>query len=284
MSAVIGRAGAAVPGVALREPVMRTIAQVELRLETETGVRVVFADSLEVSLDCHQCERTRRTVVFPEIGAEGRCTPTGHPFPGAAVRKRVMEPSEKVGAAVVYDLEYEYRAFHDVKEGVPSVAHPTWARVCLTLTCPACRKEARHSVQNNAARPCRFSCPACGCRLYHECEEMPVFRLLDPQGAVLREQTVSDLAVVVHASEAAPEVVRELAQITADTPGGVRRKLEGGQPVFRQECYRIRNPVVSQAMLEGAIVALARADLPFSVLSSGRDVTELMRRRHLKRD
>jgi hypothetical protein len=65
------------------------VAEVSARFAFAEGAGVTFSDSLEVSLDCCICHRCRRTVLFQLGSVEGKCTPTGHPFPGKLVGRGV---------------------------------------------------------------------------------------------------------------------------------------------------------------------------------------------------
>src|SRR5262245_33385998 len=99
-----------VKGVVLRRRLlMLRVAEISARFAFADGAAVTFGDTLEVSLDCCICHRCRRTVVFKVGGVEGKCTPTGHPFPGKIVG---MEASAN---SVVYRLEYWFEPFDDAK-------------------------------------------------------------------------------------------------------------------------------------------------------------------------
>ena len=69
---------------------MERVAEIAVRLEFARNASVSFGDPLELSLDCSVCRRCRQTVGFREGRAEGVCTPTGHPFPGRIVGKKVV--------------------------------------------------------------------------------------------------------------------------------------------------------------------------------------------------
>ena len=143
-----------------------------VRFEFPAGATVTFCDPLELSLDCPVCCRCRRTVVFWEGHAEGRCTPIGHAFPGQIVTKQVVH--DGAGASVVYRVKYRYEPFTDAKypdHRKPS-GQPTWGRVAFQVTCPRCGEVEKASTQTNIVRPwvCRCNC---GCVLYTEREEQP---------------------------------------------------------------------------------------------------------------
>jgi len=64
------------------------VAEVAVRFEFAPGAAVTFCDPLEVSLDCPVCRCCHRTVILREGQPEGKCTPTGHAFPGRIVGKQ----------------------------------------------------------------------------------------------------------------------------------------------------------------------------------------------------
>ena len=147
---------------------MLRIAQISARFAFAEGSRVTFRDGLEVSLDCCICQRCRRTVIFKVGEVEGKCTPTGHPFPGKIVRLKANADS------VVYGLEYWYEPFEDAKypDRRKAQDRPTWARVGFDIACPKCGQESRQSSQNNIVRPRTCHCK-CGHVLFTESDEMP---------------------------------------------------------------------------------------------------------------
>ena len=154
---------------------MERTADIAVRFEFAVGATVEFGDSLEVSLDCSICRRCRRTVVFREGQTEGKCTPTGHGFPGRIVRN----PPSRQGltASVVYRIAYSYEPFTDGKypNEVPSGV-PTWGRVAFEVRCPKCAEVTKASTQTNIVRPWVSRC-LCGCVLYTEQFVQPVLSL-----------------------------------------------------------------------------------------------------------
>src|SRR5262245_30737154 len=70
---------------------MERIAEATVRFEFTAGAVVTFCDPLELSLDCPVCRRCCRTVVFREGESEGRCSPTGHAFPGRIIARQVAQ-------------------------------------------------------------------------------------------------------------------------------------------------------------------------------------------------
>jgi len=151
---------------------MERVAEVAVRLEFARGASVLFGDPLELSLDCSVCRRCRRTVVFREGRAEGVCTPTGHPFPGRIVGKKVIQRG--LAWSVAYRVAYRYELFTDAKyPGEKAAGRPTWGRVPFELICPECGRVTKASTQSNIVRPWSCRCE-CGWVLYTERELMPV--------------------------------------------------------------------------------------------------------------
>ena len=144
-------------------------AEISARFAFADGTAVTFSDSLEVSLDCCICHRCRRTVIFKVGGVEGKCTPTGHPFPGKIV---AMEASAN---SVVYRLEYWFEPFEDAKypDRRKAQDRPTWSRIGFDVVCPKCGQGSRQSSQNNIVRPWTCLCK-CGQVLFTESDEMPL--------------------------------------------------------------------------------------------------------------
>jgi hypothetical protein len=128
---------------------------------------------LEVSLDCFVCERLNRTVVLKLGEDSGRCTPTGHPFPGRLLEMAVRPAIHSL--TVTYRVLYRYEPFTDRKYPARGRARgaPTWARVSFTVRCPKCGAVSERSTQNNIVRPWTCGC-ACGLPLYTEEVEMPL--------------------------------------------------------------------------------------------------------------
>jgi hypothetical protein len=147
------------------------VAEISARFAFTDGVVATFSDTLEVSLDCCICHRCRCTVIFKVDGAEGKCTPTGHPFPGKIV---AMEAS---AGLVVYRLEYWYESFVDAKypDRRKAQNRPTWGRIGFDVVCPKCRQTSHQSTQNNIVRPWSCACK-CGQLLFTESDEMPILR------------------------------------------------------------------------------------------------------------
>jgi hypothetical protein len=144
------------------------VAEITVRLECGAEVAVSFCDPLEVSTHCPVCRRFYRTVVFREGLAEGKCTPTGHAFPGRITGKRVGQDGSV--ASVVYAVRYRYEPFTDAKfPGLPPSTKLTWGRVAFEVSCPACGRATKASTQTNMVRPYVCRCE-CGAVLYTDCE------------------------------------------------------------------------------------------------------------------
>jgi hypothetical protein len=143
-----------------------------VRFEFPAGATVTFGDSLELSLDCPVCRRCYRTVVFQEGHGEGRCTPTGHAFPGRVVASQAAQ--DGAVASVVYRVRYSYEPFTDAK--YPNrrrpTGEPTWGRVAFRVACPHCGEVTQASTQTNIVRPWVCRCK-CGRVLYTERDEQP---------------------------------------------------------------------------------------------------------------
>jgi len=142
------------------------------------GVELRFDQHLEVSLDCAQCGRTDRTVVFGLPDEQGRCT-TGHGFPGHIGNVQVNDSGGLLQREIEcsFRLSYEYSPVKDSKyPNCTSSAIPTWGRVHFKVTCPKCHKTSKRSIQNNMVRPWSCVCK-CGYELYKEKVPYPTFSL-----------------------------------------------------------------------------------------------------------
>ena len=152
---------------------MLLVAEVSARFAFTDGVAVTFSDTLEVSLDCCICHRCWRTVIFQVGILEGKCTPSGHAFPGKVISKKTEAGS------VAYRLEYWYEPFEDAKyPGRKLHLCPTWGCIGFTVVCPQCGESQQCGAQNNAVLPWTCRCK-CGHALYTEVEEMPVLSLVE---------------------------------------------------------------------------------------------------------
>jgi protein-arginine kinase activator protein McsA len=147
------------------------------RVFLNPGVEIDFDQKLEVSLDCSQCSRTHRTVVFDAEGEHGRCTPTGHEFVGHAAKAQVQSKAGLSQREVecLFLLSYEYSPVKDSKyPGRTSNAIPDWGRVHFKLACPKCNATFERSIQNNTVLPSSCFCE-CGYELYEEQMPFPIF-------------------------------------------------------------------------------------------------------------
>ena len=164
---------------------MRAHSHVTARVTLHKGVAIEFSRVLEASLDCHICQRSRRTIVLHADSSDSRCTPTGHPFPGKIDGVRTSMPrfqflSTRGVAEVVYSVSYDFEPFTDTKYPSRQIGPEiTWGRVSFTLTC-TCGRSKEGSTQNNVVRPWTDVC-ACGKPLFFEVEQMPLFSLQEPQ-------------------------------------------------------------------------------------------------------
>ena len=147
-------------------------ASVNVILKVSDGVKVSADDSLELTLNCFICQRTRRTVIL-DLGKEtGICTPTKHLFPAKILTKDVR--SEAGVIEINYLIEYWFASFVDSKYKESAENVLTWGRVSFQITCPKCSKTNPSSIQNNTVRPWTYFC-SCGQPLYFETEEYPKF-------------------------------------------------------------------------------------------------------------
>jgi uncharacterized protein YbaR (Trm112 family) len=153
---------------------MTRIASIYMSLTVAEGVQLVYGNELEVSLDCPNCKRNRRTVIFHIGNTKGCCTPRrkcGN-FPGQIIHKQKYYSEQTY--FVSYKIRYEYEPFIDLKSGDKSVGLPTWERIHFTLVCPNCSRLLKRSIQNNIVRPWSCYCE-CGRLMYTEEEEIPRF-------------------------------------------------------------------------------------------------------------
>lgn len=153
------------------------IALVKAFFQFSKGIEVVFDDTVEVSLDCSDCHRKRRTVIFYAGKEKGKCTPTGHPFRGKLISKHSYLEANRY--FVEYKILYEYEPFVDAKYPNEKIYYgeskgiPTWGRISFALKCPKCKSVSKESSQNNLVRPYSCTC-ACGFELYEEQTEIPI--------------------------------------------------------------------------------------------------------------
>ncbi|MBD2847254.1 hypothetical protein IDH44_18805 [Paenibacillus sp. IB182496] len=150
---------------------------VEARLALTAGVKVDYAESLELALDCPRCEESDRTVRF--TAERGRCRSAGHTYAGRLTGKLVEEAplGEKTHTSATGEvrLEREERVQYslEIAEALPAL--PTWGRIRFTLSCPACGTSLDSASQNNVKRPREILCD-CGRLLALETREQPTIR------------------------------------------------------------------------------------------------------------
>ncbi len=151
------------------------VGEIACCLRPSNGSVIHYHKSVEVSFDCSNCKRTRRTVRFDNVGATGVCTPAQKcdGFPGRLVS---VFPFDLDGKSFVkYQIQYNYTPFLDLKNGNESTCEPTWGRVSFDVICARCGTSTAHSTQNNLVRPHAVYC-ACGSHSYDDTEEMPLLR------------------------------------------------------------------------------------------------------------
>jgi hypothetical protein len=134
---------------------MSTASQVWAEFDLAPGTHIEFAPSVEVMLDCSQCHKPHRTVVFAADTVY--CTPTGHAYRGR------LDSIQVDGSRVTYHLSHE------------ESPAPAWARITFHLTCPRCDTRGKFSTQTNEIRPLEGEC-RCGQVLYAEHSEQPHVR------------------------------------------------------------------------------------------------------------
>jgi hypothetical protein len=243
-----------------------TCAEVEASLSFAAGTAVSFADTLEVSLDCPECRRTARTVVFDGATGTARCTPTGHAFPG------ILESvGQRERSTALYRIQYVTDDFVDPKRHEPSVRHPTWARIFFALTCP-CGRRSAHSTHNNLDRPCAVRCD-CGLALYTETAEMPVWRAYNRFRDLLYEHERSSYRLYLEAPDQVSAPTRELlAAVTGRPWAELAERAVAGVPVYEQAAYQIEEPLQFSKDLTRMVLALLQEGANFQMLHNGRDM------------
>lgn len=248
---------------------MQVVAEIVAPLHTTQGVMIALNEPLEVSLDCPQCQRTARTIIFREATNSAVCTPTEHSFPGSVTAHNLTISGDIT--TMLYRISYETADFNDRKRDEPSVAHPTWARINFTLTCPSCGATSRNSVQNNLHRPHMCVCD-CGRVLFRDDTEIPQFRLLNQQGETVYESAVSMIRIYIHRIDTPKPAMDTLASVTGSTEEQILSCIRQGQPVYAQDSYHIEEPVTFSRNLEAMVFALLRHNADFDVTSRDRSI------------
>lgn len=150
------------------------------------GVEIKEGKTTEVSLDCHICQRTDRTIIF-ERNKTPICMKTGHEIGGSlAPGTKTFSASTSHGGldnnakkvTIVYPVTFDYQPFTDQKSGIPASPTAHWGRVYFSLKCPVCHAATKFSTQSNVARPAEFHCEKCGHLLALDTEEQPTYRYI----------------------------------------------------------------------------------------------------------
>ena len=145
---------------------------------TERNARLEVPPKLEVSLDCSNCRRRDRTVIFDGLGSQGVCTPR-HKCDGfAGTLRNVSVTKPRDGFLVRYEIDVDYEEFFDAKRSQTSSPGANWARVILVITCPYCGHTNEMTTQTNAVRPYFRDCE-CGRRLLTEPNNPFTFEIED---------------------------------------------------------------------------------------------------------
>lgn len=134
-------------------------------------VKITLGKSLEISLDCHICNRQRRTVVMSE-GKPSYCTPTRHAHSARVLGNEIRRTNDRT--EIIYQFSYDFEPFWDKKYQSTASNNLSWGRISFTLACPQCDKAMERSTQQNLVRPWSCVCD-CGYLLYVDDEETPVF-------------------------------------------------------------------------------------------------------------
>lgn len=244
-------------------------ATIEASFAFVVGAEVSFDRRVDVSLDCVTCGRTGRTVVFDTDAGTARCTSRrgDHPFVGEARGPEV----ESMGGRrhVRYSVRYATGAFCDLKEREPAVAHPTWARIGFEIVCPRCGRAQRQSVQNNAVLPWTSRC-ACGCELYRQEVEQPVFCVFGADGSEVYRCERSTYELRVFDPAGIPRMtrwrLRRLGWVATDVLA------ESGGVAYEHDAFAISDGQRFSRHLERVVWRLVGDGVAFQILHSGRDL------------
>lgn len=156
---------------------MRVVVDVRASVFPRRGVAISFDQYVEISLDCPQCQRTHRTVIFDAPDRPGRCTPSGHEFPGHVGPPHTEHRHRLLWREIAcrFRLVYDYAPVRDQKhpERISSPV-PRWGRVHFKSTCPKCHESSQLCLQNNIVLPWTSVCK-CGKELYTEKIAFPSF-------------------------------------------------------------------------------------------------------------
>jgi hypothetical protein len=248
---------------------MQVFAEIVAPLHTLPEIKIALNEPLEVSLDCPRCQRTARTIVFRETTNSAVCTPTGHLFPGRVTAHNLTISGDIT--TMLYRISYETADFNDRKRDEPSVAHPTWARINFTLTCPSCGARSKNFVQNNLHRPRTCVCD-CGQLLFRDDTEIPQYRLLNQRGDTIYESAISMIKIHIYRIDTPNPAMDTLASVTGKTEEEILSYIRQGRPVYVQDSYRIDEPVKFAQDLEAMVFALLNHNADFDVTSCDRSI------------
>ena len=152
-----------------------SVAELACSLQRIEVSSIHFDTSVEVVFDCMNCKRCNRTVRFAGVGSRGICTPADQcdGFLGKLFSVKPFDDGER--SFVIYQIQYQYYPFLDLKSGIESAFEPKWGRVSFQVTCSKCGARTFQSTQNNLVRPFAVLCQ-CGAHLYDESGEIPLLR------------------------------------------------------------------------------------------------------------
>lgn len=159
------------------------VCTLKVLLNVCRGARVDFSPVVEVSLACHRCRRTDRTIILRDsLQAEHWGMTADHSFLGrVAALHTDTAPVDDDSILIVahFRLEYEFEQFEDAKDSTSVVSpHPRWARIRFTLICP-CGKTREAFTQTNLTRPRDVRCE-CGKILLVEQDQVILFSKASP--------------------------------------------------------------------------------------------------------
>jgi hypothetical protein len=164
----------------LRSVEIRAVLAGAMRAEPLHDVR--WLPTLQLSLDCFVCERTRRTTILEQGAERAVCTSDkqhGRHFTAArvAVLDSAAEDDQLTLRAVV---EYWSAPFHDLKRDRQATANSTtpWVRLYFSYRCPQHNQTGKDSIQTNLVRPRTIRCSHCHAALAIS-NEAPAIRLLE---------------------------------------------------------------------------------------------------------
>jgi hypothetical protein len=158
--------------------------KVFLSLLLNDKVLITPNNVLELSLDCHICQRTDRTIIF-EKNKTPICRKTGHTIEGNAIfQQKTLTPAtnhynlsgDVQQAVLTYRVNFDYQPFIDQESKVPSSPTSKWGRMSFTLQCPVCNTKTKFSTQSNLKHPIEFHCKKCQHLLAIDTTEQPTYQ------------------------------------------------------------------------------------------------------------